>query len=365
MEVITLIQGDRDSHLTPLFLVHAISGTALPYLRLHLLSDEDRPIYGITNPIHCPNPETFKFPSSLAGLAAFYLDGITRIQPHGPYLLGGWSMGGMVAMFMAQILQARGEPVSKVIMIDSANPEVFPCFTSPEEHREFARATYEKTVAMVAMELSAGSAPGSPIPSPVMSDGGFDDYALCRQRRASTWRTWSSESSDCSLFDSPTSTTPGSPALSSISSDYSDNDDDDEHDECEEEPGADNCYEYDDVEPPALKAFLGQIKLHVHRGLQLIADVRPGDLFTPHKRSNYAVVLIKCRPDGLLLRPAHQHHKAEFIMSVMRERSMRWNPGQFRSFETRAFSGDHDGAFAPQYVGELSSILRDCLADED
>ncbi|KAK5987503.1 Thioesterase pynI [Cladobotryum mycophilum] len=326
MEVITLIQGDEDSGLTPFFLVHAISGVALPYLRLEALSeDDDRPIYGITSPVHCPGGENFKYPASLAELAAIYLD-------------------------------ARGEAVSKVIMIDSANPEVFPCFTNPQEHKEFAKATFEKTIALGAVEFGAGSAPGSPIPSPVLSDCGFDDYMLSRQRRASTWRTIGSDSSArssaSSLFDSPVFTPPSprSPALSSISSDYS------------SEDGCDSDFE-DDIEPPQLNHFIGQIKLHIHRGLQLIADVRPGDLFTPNKRSNYDVILVKCRPDTMHLRPFHQG--AEFIMSVMREQSMRWDPGQFRSFETIPFSGDHDGAFAPQYVGELSAILRECLEDED
>lgn len=147
MDVITLLQGDEASQLTPLFLVHAISGVALPFLRLEpLCSYDERPVYGITSPVHCVGGQQFKFPPSLEALAALYLQEIREVQPEGPYLLGGWSMGGMVAMFMAQMLEAEGEKVLKVIMIDSANPEVFPNFSSAEEHGEFAKATFERAL---------------------------------------------------------------------------------------------------------------------------------------------------------------------------------------------------------------------------
>src|SRR5687767_14040460 len=107
MEVVTLIQGNEESSLTPFFLVHAISGVALPFLRLDSLGDNDRPVYGITNSIHGPGHEHLDYPSSLSALAKRYLREILKIQPHGPYLLGGWSFGVMIAMFMAKILESH------------------------------------------------------------------------------------------------------------------------------------------------------------------------------------------------------------------------------------------------------------------
>jgi thioesterase domain-containing protein len=44
------------------------------------------------------------------------------VQPHGPYLLGGWSLGGLVAFEMAQQLQKQGEEVALLTLIDSRVP---------------------------------------------------------------------------------------------------------------------------------------------------------------------------------------------------------------------------------------------------
>ncbi|POR38434.1 Beta-ketoacyl synthase [Tolypocladium paradoxum] len=363
MEVITLIQGHEDSDLTPLFLIHAISGVALPFLRLESLSDDDdRPVYGITSPLHCPGGENFKYPASLKSLAAFYLQCIRGVQPEGPYLLGGWSMGGMVAMFMAQMLEAAGEEVYKVIMIDSANPEVFPNFTSSDEHGEFAKATFDRTVSAGGLQLDPGSEPDSPIPSPVESEFDVEDYLTARGRRSSTWHSAASSgttvtSSASSIFDhaSPLMS-PWSPLTPDCTSDESGCD---SESDCGSDLDGEN-------EPPQVRDFLRQIKLHIHRGLDLIAGVQPGELFTPGQKSNFDAVLIKCTTEPVDAdRRYSVHEGVRFIQKVMRETAMRWNPAQFRSFESIPFSGDHDGAFQPQFVGELSSILRECIEDLD
>lgn len=353
MEVITLMQGEEDSGLTPLFLIHAVSGIALPFLRLESLSDDDdRPVYGITSPVHCPGGQNFKYPSSLRELAAFYLDGIKELQPEGPYLLGGWSMGGMIAMFMAQILESRGEEVLKVIMIDSANPEVFPKFTSSQEHRAYSKATYNRTVAF-GLQMEGGNSPDSPTASsPATSDLDGEDYMLSRAVRKNSWDTprsssTSASSSAASLFDDEgiEMGTPMSP-LSECETDLSD---------------CDSDLELDD--PPQMKDFLTQIKLHIHEGLSLIANVEPGDLFTSDKPADFDAVLIKCAPEPDWERRQTTDENVQFIRKVMREQNMRWNPRQFRSFKSIPFSGEHDGAFQPQFIGELSSILRECIED--
>jgi thioesterase domain-containing protein len=51
-------------------------------------------------------------------MAALYIDEIRHIQPEGPYLLGGWSLGGPVAFEMARQLQARGETVALLAIVD-------------------------------------------------------------------------------------------------------------------------------------------------------------------------------------------------------------------------------------------------------
>lgn len=64
--------------------------------------------------------EGFDDPSeSIEDMAQFYLRGVRRFQPHGPYYLAGYSLGGLVAMEMARTLLAEREPVALVLMIDS------------------------------------------------------------------------------------------------------------------------------------------------------------------------------------------------------------------------------------------------------
>jgi thioesterase domain-containing protein len=55
-------------------------------------------------------------------MAAFYIEALRLIQPEGPYLLGGWSMGAIVAFEMAQQLEALGQNVSLLALIDSKAP---------------------------------------------------------------------------------------------------------------------------------------------------------------------------------------------------------------------------------------------------
>jgi thioesterase domain-containing protein len=55
-------------------------------------------------------------------MADRYLREIRAVQPHGPYRLVGWSMGGVVAYEMARQLRAAGEEVGRLVLIDSRNP---------------------------------------------------------------------------------------------------------------------------------------------------------------------------------------------------------------------------------------------------
>ncbi|WP_394849971.1 amino acid adenylation domain-containing protein [Pendulispora brunnea] len=68
----------------------------------------------------------------IEGMAAAYLADLRRAQPKGPYHLGGWSMGGVVAFEMAQQLLAAGETVASLVLLDS-HPRPF---QSEEASRE-------------------------------------------------------------------------------------------------------------------------------------------------------------------------------------------------------------------------------------
>ena len=107
-----------DSRLAPLFLVHAIGGNVIGYRDLaHLLGD--RTVYAVQSPaLHGDSsPDT-----TIEDMAAHYVREIRKVQPHGPYELGGYSAGGLVAFEMAQQLRTAGETVGTVCLLDTLSP---------------------------------------------------------------------------------------------------------------------------------------------------------------------------------------------------------------------------------------------------
>ncbi|PHM46881.1 Amino acid adenylation [Xenorhabdus miraniensis] len=104
--------------LPPLFLVHETTGDPLAYSLLATLLPSELPVYGLQAlGFHTiENP-----PTSIEELAACHIQAIRRVQPHGPYYLAGWSIGGVIAYEMALQLINSGEEVKYLGMIDSYN----------------------------------------------------------------------------------------------------------------------------------------------------------------------------------------------------------------------------------------------------
>ena len=102
---------------TPLFCVHPAGGSVLCYVDLarHL----ERPFYGLqAENLYAPEPVD----TSLEEMAAHYIIAIQTVQPQGPYLLGGWSLGGAVAFEMARQLKAQGQDIAMLVLIDAGIP---------------------------------------------------------------------------------------------------------------------------------------------------------------------------------------------------------------------------------------------------
>ena len=53
-----------------------------------------------------------------AEIAADYVTEVRQIQPHGPYVLGGFCVGGAIAVEMASQLQAAGEEIGLLVLLD-------------------------------------------------------------------------------------------------------------------------------------------------------------------------------------------------------------------------------------------------------
>ncbi|HEX6289565.1 MAG TPA: amino acid adenylation domain-containing protein [Herpetosiphonaceae bacterium] len=103
----------------PFFCVHPGGGTVFCYADLARLLGSDQPFYGL----QARGLEAGQTPhQTIADLAAEYVTAIRTVQPHGPYLLGGWSFGGSVAFEMACRLRDQGEDVSLLALIDSFAP---------------------------------------------------------------------------------------------------------------------------------------------------------------------------------------------------------------------------------------------------
>jgi thioesterase domain-containing protein/acyl carrier protein len=115
----------------PLFLVHPAGGHVFPYVHLAQLLGPDQPCYGL----QARGLEDGQDPHTrIEDMATYYIQALQAVQPTGPYLLGGWSMGGVIAFEMAQQLHAQGQQVALLAMLDGRIPT--PNETFPEENAE-------------------------------------------------------------------------------------------------------------------------------------------------------------------------------------------------------------------------------------
>ncbi|WP_410617202.1 SDR family NAD(P)-dependent oxidoreductase [Amycolatopsis sp. lyj-109] len=104
---------------TPLFLLHPSGGDVLCYTGLARRLDVPNPVVALTDPglVDGAGPE------GIPEMVRRYQRVVRNHQPHGPYLLGGWSMGGTVGHELARALRADGEEVALLLMIDANSPE--------------------------------------------------------------------------------------------------------------------------------------------------------------------------------------------------------------------------------------------------
>jgi acyl transferase domain-containing protein/thioesterase domain-containing protein len=100
----------------PLFVIHDGDGELLPYLQLGHHLDTERPLYGLRPHSRDGYPILH---TRIEDMAAYYIEQIRTVQPQGPYLIGGLCAGGVIAFEMAVQLQAQGEDVPVVVLMDS------------------------------------------------------------------------------------------------------------------------------------------------------------------------------------------------------------------------------------------------------
>lgn len=98
----------------PLFCVHPAIGIAWSYFSL--LGETERPLYGLQVPGIADGDAA---PNSIEEFAERYVREIRGVQPHGPYNLVGWSLGGVIAHAVAAQLQSEGEDVALLALVDA------------------------------------------------------------------------------------------------------------------------------------------------------------------------------------------------------------------------------------------------------
>ena len=104
---------------SPFFCIHGGGGNVLHYDTLARHLGNEQPFYalqavgldGRTPPL-----------TSVEDMAACYVVAIQTVQPHGPYFLGGHSLGGHIAYAMAQLLRSAGHEVALVVVMDTFAP---------------------------------------------------------------------------------------------------------------------------------------------------------------------------------------------------------------------------------------------------
>jgi thioesterase domain-containing protein len=124
--ILRLREGER----APMWMPGPVHGNAVCYMRFARLLRRELPCYGLQT----PGLDGERTPiADFNALAAHHVGTIREHQPRGPYMLGGWSMGGSLAFEVAVQLERLGEHVSHLLLIGSTPP-------SPD-HLEHARAT--------------------------------------------------------------------------------------------------------------------------------------------------------------------------------------------------------------------------------
>jgi amino acid adenylation domain-containing protein/non-ribosomal peptide synthase protein (TIGR01720 family) len=98
----------------PIFFAHALGGTVITYYQLARYLGSDQPFYALQSPGIDGEKEPL---TRIEDMASEYIKAIRSVQPNGPYILGGWSMGAFITFEMAQQLQNQGQEVALLAIV--------------------------------------------------------------------------------------------------------------------------------------------------------------------------------------------------------------------------------------------------------
>ena len=175
----------------PLFCVHPAGGTVFCYRELAAALGDEQPLYGLQaqglDGRHAPH-------TRLEDMAAHYIGAMREVQPHGPYHLGGWSLGGNIAYEMACQLHEQGDEVGLLTLMDAGA-------IAPDQ-----KATEEDFLAML-LGLFPADAQLPLDDLRKLSPAQQLEYFVGRRNRPSLWpwkEIWPTAPSTCSMCFKPT-----------------------------------------------------------------------------------------------------------------------------------------------------------------
>jgi len=119
-QIIVPVNGSASSgnaQMPAFYCVHSLSGAAgTDFVDLARLLDSTVRFYGIQAPPKQMGNDSFG--DTIESIADLYADAVANFQPNGPFVLGGYCVGAVVALAMAKALRARGREVGPLIAID-------------------------------------------------------------------------------------------------------------------------------------------------------------------------------------------------------------------------------------------------------
>lgn len=175
----------------PFFCVHAIGGAVLSYRDLALGLGGEQPFYGI----QAAGLAGGHAVDDLPAMAAQYAAAVEAAAPHGPYLLGGWSFGGVVAFEMARQMRQRGRLVALVALLDAWAPALMPV-PAPAREDDLVRLYLRDQAGLEGLDASwlDGEPPG-------MGEAAAIDWLLARAHETGLLRARMSSAQVRSLLD--------------------------------------------------------------------------------------------------------------------------------------------------------------------
>jgi thioesterase domain-containing protein/acyl carrier protein len=108
----------------PFFCIHPAGGDVLCYYHLARHLGQDQPFYGLQAPNLIEIAQHGDNYTRIEDRAAHYIEEMRGVQPEGPYMMGGWSLGGVIAFEMAQQLRRQNQEVALLAMFDSVPPVI-------------------------------------------------------------------------------------------------------------------------------------------------------------------------------------------------------------------------------------------------